>query len=244
LFLNVLLGRYTPPTVKLGISFEFTAALKAEFVLDTKGIREAIEQKRVDKALNSIGLQDTFNGVDEPLLALTASVMADLSASIGFVRVGVSGGITFLATIDFFDPYPKQSRGIVRPYQLLSLGATPLKWFEFSLQINLSLRVYIQVRIRILWKRITIWEWDASFSRELLPRLIITPKLPGKVASFVATTGVLTLDSQEDGILECTSLSGSIGEEVIECVSGVTFNSFSNVKEIGSPSSSSPNERS
>ena len=48
---------YTPPTVELTITFEFTAALKVGFVLDSKGVREAVEQEAPFKALNSFALK-------------------------------------------------------------------------------------------------------------------------------------------------------------------------------------------
>jgi len=47
-------------------------------------IREAIAQEDGEKALAGFGLMDTFDGVDEKLLTLTATV---------YVEVSVSGGI-------------------------------------------------------------------------------------------------------------------------------------------------------
>jgi hypothetical protein len=50
--------------------------LPTGFVLDSKGIREAIEQLAPLKAFNSFALRDTFDGVDEAMITLTASVVS------------------------------------------------------------------------------------------------------------------------------------------------------------------------
>jgi len=59
---------YTPPTVTLTIGFNFGASVRPSFVLDTAGIREAVEQKSPEKALNSFALRDTIGGIDVPLV--------------------------------------------------------------------------------------------------------------------------------------------------------------------------------
>jgi hypothetical protein len=53
---------YTPPTVQLDVFFEFTVTVKFGIVLDTKGIREAVEEKNFFKALESFAFKDTFDG--------------------------------------------------------------------------------------------------------------------------------------------------------------------------------------
>ena len=109
------------------VGFEFSVVIKFGMAFDTVGIREAIEQKKVEKALNSFALIDTFNGVDEPLITITATIYFDASVSAAIVSVGVKGGITFIVTIDFYDPYPDTSGGLIRPYQLITLGSDPTK---------------------------------------------------------------------------------------------------------------------
>lgn len=122
---------YTPPSVKLTIGFEFTAVATFGVIYDTKGIREAIEQKDGLKALNGFGyvcltvcltvsrvqwtlkwrnslvlsliflfllfrrFMDTFDGVDEKLLILTAEVYLEASVTAVIVQIGVRGGIIF-----------------------------------------------------------------------------------------------------------------------------------------------------
>lgn len=141
---------YTPPTVELTITFEFTAVLRVGFVLDSKGIREAVEQEAPFKALNSFALKDTFDGVDEAMITLTASVTISVDVSAVIVKVGVSGKITFLVTVDLYDPYPEKSGGLVRPFELLTSGSNPLKWFEFGIQIFITISLYIKVGLFIL----------------------------------------------------------------------------------------------
>jgi hypothetical protein len=72
---------------------------------------------------------DTFDGVDEKLLLLTATIYVEASVTAVIVQVGVRGGIIFEGSIDFFDPFPETSGGIVRPYELLCLGSTPDRWY-------------------------------------------------------------------------------------------------------------------
>lgn len=61
------------------------------------------------------------------------------------VKIGVSGGITFYVEIDFYDPFPETSGGLIRPFELLRLGSNPLEWFEISLTISITLSAYIEV---------------------------------------------------------------------------------------------------
>lgn len=57
--------------------------------------------------------------------------------------------VTVEATIDFFDPFPETSGGLVRPFELLCLGTTPLDWFEFGVDISVSFSVYVKVGLFI-----------------------------------------------------------------------------------------------
>lgn len=77
---------FTPPLVELEIGFDFSASVKAGFVLDTVGIRQAVEQDEPSKALNSFALKDTFNGVDLPLARIRGGVTVGVSASAVIVK--------------------------------------------------------------------------------------------------------------------------------------------------------------
>lgn len=92
-------------------------------MLDTKGIREAVQEKNPLKALNSFAIRDIIDGVDSPLLVVEASVVASVEVSAVIVVIGVSGGITFRFELDFFDPYPETSGGLVSYfYECLDFG--------------------------------------------------------------------------------------------------------------------------
>ena len=47
-------------------------------VLDSKGIREAVQEKKPIKALNSFAIRDVIDGVDSPLIRLEAGVTASI----------------------------------------------------------------------------------------------------------------------------------------------------------------------
>jgi hypothetical protein len=38
----------------------------------------------------------------------------------------VGGSITLVATIDFYDPYPDTSGGLVRPFEMFSFSKNPI----------------------------------------------------------------------------------------------------------------------
>jgi hypothetical protein len=136
---------YTPPTVKLAVFLEFMVKLKFGVVLDSKGIREAIAEENPVKALNSFAFKDTFDGVDVPLVFFSGSVGFDASVSAVIVRIGVNGGVKFTAEIDFYDPFPETSGGLVRPFELVSISTNPFEWFEYKFRISVFFNVYIQV---------------------------------------------------------------------------------------------------
>lgn len=91
---------YTPPIVNLIIDFGVTVTIEYALVLDSKGIRQAIEEKNPAKALNSFAIRDTFDGVDKPLIVFEAQVGAAVEVSAAFVTIGVRGGITITVEID------------------------------------------------------------------------------------------------------------------------------------------------
>ena len=93
--------------------------------------------------------RDTFDGVDEAMITLTASVTISVDVSAVIVKVGVSGKITFLVTVDLYDPYPEKSGGLVRPFELLTSGSNPLEWFEFGIQIFITITLYIKIGLFI-----------------------------------------------------------------------------------------------
>lgn len=113
---------FTPPVVELVVGFGVSVTVEYAVVLDSKGIRQAVEEKNPLKALNSIAIRDTFDGVDKPMVIFEASVYAGIEVSAAIVKVGVTGGITATVEIDLFDPFPETSGGLVRPFELLALG--------------------------------------------------------------------------------------------------------------------------
>lgn len=82
-------------------------------MLDTKGIREAVQEKNALKALNSFALRDIIDGVDSPLLVVEAFVECAIEVQAVIIKIGISGGITIRFELDFFDPYPETSGGLV-----------------------------------------------------------------------------------------------------------------------------------
>jgi hypothetical protein len=65
-----------------------------EKTLDSKGIREAVQEKSPLKALNSFAIRDVIDGVDSPLIALEAKATVAIEASAVFILIGASGGLT------------------------------------------------------------------------------------------------------------------------------------------------------
>ena len=56
---------HTPPVVSLVVGFGITVTVEYGIVLDSLGIRQAVEEKNPLKALNSFALKDKFDGVDK-----------------------------------------------------------------------------------------------------------------------------------------------------------------------------------
>ena len=207
---------YTPPTVELGVFFEFSVTVQFGVVLDTKGIREAVQEEEPLKALNSFALKDTFDGADLPLIKMEATVGFDIGVSAAIVKVGVSGAITFIVTIDFYDPFPETSGGLIRPYELLALGTTPLDWFELQLQINIALSVYIEVGVFAGPVEIVVYELRKEINFAIFdPPLLVQPQPFEQIVKFDAETGILSIVSKASTV--CKSMEGDVGSEVIQC---------------------------
>ena len=108
---------WTPPNINIVLGFGFSATLEIALVsifspislvslypdclsrllfswkfvlqvLDSKGIREAVQEKKPIKALNSFAIRDIIDDVDTPLIVLTGSVtIGTLSTSHTILRV-------------------------------------------------------------------------------------------------------------------------------------------------------------
>eukprot|EP00956_Cyclotella_meneghiniana_P007633 scaffold10249_cov59-Cyclotella_meneghiniana.AAC.2 len=65
---------WTPPNINIVLGFGFSATLEIALVLDSKGIREAVQEKKPIKALNSFAIRDIIDDVDTPLIVITGSV--------------------------------------------------------------------------------------------------------------------------------------------------------------------------
>lgn len=63
-------------------------------VLDSKGIREAVQEENPLKALNSFAIRDVIDGVDVPLIVLEATVWAKIDVNLFVVTAGGSGSLT------------------------------------------------------------------------------------------------------------------------------------------------------
>lgn len=147
------------PIVELVIGFEFTVTVELGFNLDTKGIREAIAEKAPLKAFNSFALIDSLNGVDFAMITATALVRLAVDVSAVIVKVGVEGSLIVKVTVDLFDAYPETSRGLVRPFELLSIGSNPLEWFEFNLRLFVRLKLYVKIGFYAGFVKITLFKY-------------------------------------------------------------------------------------
>ena len=220
---------WNAPLVSGFLEFSFGATVNVGFSLDTKGIREAIEQNSPEKALNSLALMDTFDGVDEPLLTLEGRVGVSAEVNLG-ISVRVGGGLSVIATIDLFDPNPETSGGLVRPYEVFSgPNATPLDWLEATLSI------YVDVRVSIKLAFITLFKFKHKV--KLLGPLEFKPKGLLPCMELDLSSGDLRLSNHYTSF-ECTSLGGTGGQEEIECkceLNGATkFQTFDNIKQLTS----------
>ena len=91
---------YSAPTVEMVIGFGITVTVEYGIVLDSSGIRQAVEEKNPLKALNSFALKDTFDGVDKPLIVFDGTVSVAVECSAVFLKIGVSGSLNIRVEID------------------------------------------------------------------------------------------------------------------------------------------------
>jgi hypothetical protein len=105
---------FSPPPVKLTLTFGVYVTVDYALVLDSKGIREAVQEENPLKALNSFAIRDIIDGKDSPLILVEAKVTATVDVSAAIVSVAVSGGLTMTVVIDLYDPYYTTSGGLVR----------------------------------------------------------------------------------------------------------------------------------
>ena len=204
-------------------------------MLDTKGIRQAVGPPLdLTKAGNSLALKDLFDGVDEPLIVITATISVEIAASAAIIKISAKGGITFVVTIDLYDPFPDTSEGLIRPFELLSLGSSPLDWFEIKLSIVLELSISIEIGIFLGFFEITLFEVGYGFTLAILPGKIFAPKPIQNLVELNEITKELRLfsDRVKSNSLECFSRSGDVGNEEIECVSGDLYRTYSGVKNV------------
>ena len=206
---------YPAPTVTVVITFGVSVTIDYAIVLDTKGIREAITEKNPIKALNSFAFRDTFDGVDTPLVVFEASVTASVEVSAVIVKVGVSGGITITIEIDFYDPNPTTSGGLVRPFELIGISPNPLDWFEITINAYVRLSAYIQVGIFLGFIEIVLFELKQEFVFVIVDALTITPSLTDRVAT-IGATGTVTI-SALNGPITCKHMDGGSGDETVQC---------------------------
>jgi len=205
-------------------------------VLDSKGIREAVQENNPIKALNSFAFRDTFDGVDKPLVVFEISVTASVSVSAVIVKIGVSGGITIIIEFDFYDPNPATSGGLIRPFELINISPNPLDWFEVTIKAYATISFYVQVGIFLGFFDIILYEYRVEFNIIIIDALKITPKLKGRVATK-GPLGEVTVfcegctdpkdrrlgspqgeDSHDDNEqLTCKHMGGGSGDETVQC---------------------------
>jgi len=236
---------HVPPIVSLGLDFSATVKLEFSLVLDSKAIREAVEEGNPLKALNSFAFRDTFDGVDRPLITFEAGVIPSVSTNALVVETGAGGGITFSIEIDWYDPYPETSGGIIRPFELLALGTSPLDWFNIRVckmrsllglslcethsyflpscqwQTNLNLFCYVKVGVFVtvpLWGRVhlTLYELRATYTQVIMT-LYYEPQ-PFLPLAQKSSSGQLSLSAwDQSNNMTCASKGGSVGNEELQC---------------------------
>ncbi|EJK50116.1 hypothetical protein THAOC_30946, partial [Thalassiosira oceanica] len=212
---------FAPPVVELGLGFSATVKLEYSLVLDSKGIREAVEESNPLKALNSFAFRDTYDGVDRPLITFEAAVIASVSVSAAFVDAGVSGGVTFSVEIDWYDPYPETSGGLIRPFELLALGPNPLNWFTLRWQTDLNLFIYVKVGVFItvpLYGRshLTLYELRAAYTQVIMA--LYNEPQPFPPLAQKSSSGQLSLSEWDpSNNVTCANKGGSVGNEELQC---------------------------
>jgi len=229
---------YGFPLVELVLGFEASVTVEYSMVLDSKGIREATKEKNPSKALNSFAFRDIIDGKDKPLVAFKFGVYAAVEFSAIIIKIGVSGGIEGIITVDFYDPFPETSGGLIRPFELLALGTTPLDWFELTFVLNLRLSLYVKIGIYLGFIKITFFKKQWTFVKPIVGPLKLTPKAFAPVAVLDAKSGVLTIKGGL-GDVTCESKGGVIGAEAIQCWQTRRYppiiRNFENVKSVAAP---------
>ena len=112
---------------------------------------------------------------------------------------------------------------------------SPLEWFEFDILILLNARVYVSIGIFIGFVEVNLFTLEETFSQVLL-EINFTPNLGEPCMTFDSVSGILRLNIAEFNEFNCTSLSGSPGDEEMECICGPenseTILSFSSVAKV------------
>ena len=143
----------------------------------------------------------------------------------------------FTVTVDFYDPYPETSGGLVRPYELFSFSKNPIDWFEFGLKISLLLYVKFEVRIKVWGVKIILYEFYEEHEEVLLD---LGPFAPGATKRIVecGADGTMLLKNPTDSEeLKCIGLGGG-GAETIECNKGDAIMTCRNVESVQAEQSS------
>lgn len=208
---------YPAPTVTAVISFGVSVTVDYAIVLDSKGIREAVQENNPIKALNSFAFRDTFDGVDTPLVVFEASITAAAEVSAAIVKIGVSGGLQFVITFDFYDPNPATSGGLIRPFEMVCISPNPLDWFEVTISAFVKVSFYIQVGLFLGFFEIVLFEYRLGVEFPLFDPIKITPNLPGRVAT-IDPAGIVTIDfPPSTGSVTCKHIDGGSGDEKVQC---------------------------
>jgi len=90
---------WSPPIIYLTLGFDASVTLSYALVLDSKGIREAVEQKKPEKALESIAIRDVIDGVNTPIVTFSITVSAAIEVSGKITRLTFC---TFLCCVVLF----------------------------------------------------------------------------------------------------------------------------------------------
>jgi hypothetical protein len=208
---------YPAPTVTLEIGFGVSVTVDYALVLDSKGVREAVQEKNPIKALNSFAFRDTFDGVDKPLVVFEIKVTASVSVSAVIVKIGVSGGITITIEFDFYDPNPATSGGLIRPFELFSISPNPLDWFEVTINAYVTISFYVQVGIFLGLFDIILYEYRVSFNIVIIDSLKITPQLKCRVATKDQSGRIALATPCEPDAITCKHIDGGSGDETVQC---------------------------
>ena len=90
---------WTPPNIFLKLGFEVSVTVNYALVLDSKGIREAVQQEKPEKALSSIGIRDIIDGVDTNIVTFSITVYAAIEVSGRYSSVIISQMYLYLILV-------------------------------------------------------------------------------------------------------------------------------------------------